>query len=68
MIDHISIQRQGEMADAVKHAIVAMICAKHLPCLDTQIHPKFYYVKRRFPITSKCRQMYGVLNVDEIIN
>jgi hypothetical protein len=30
MIDHISIQRQGEMADAVKHAIVAMICAKHL--------------------------------------
>jgi hypothetical protein len=30
--------------------------------------PKFYYVKRRFPITSKCRQMHGVLNVDEIKN
>jgi hypothetical protein len=38
------------------------------PCLVSQIHLKFYYAKRRFPITSKCRQMYGVLNVDEIIN
>jgi hypothetical protein len=31
-------------------------------------HPKFHYAKRRFPITSKCWQIYGVLNVDEIIN
>jgi hypothetical protein len=38
------------------------------PCLDTQIHPKFHYAKRRFPITSKCRHIYGVLNVDEIKN
>jgi hypothetical protein len=38
------------------------------PCLDSRIHPKFHYTKRRFPITSKCRQMHGVLNVDEIIN
>jgi hypothetical protein len=30
--------------------------------------PKFHYAKRRFPITSKCRHMYGVLNVDEIKN
>jgi hypothetical protein len=30
--------------------------------------PKFYYAKRRFSITSKCRQMHGVLNVDEIKN
>jgi hypothetical protein len=29
---------------------------------------KFYYAKRRFPITSKCRHIYGVLNVDEIKN
>jgi hypothetical protein len=38
------------------------------PCLDTQIHPKFHYVKRRFLITSKYRYMYRVLNVDEIKN
>jgi hypothetical protein len=30
--------------------------------------PKFHYVKRRFLITSKYRQMHGVLNVDEIKN
>jgi hypothetical protein len=35
---------------------------------DTQIHPKFHYAKRRFSITSKCRHIYGVLNVDEIKN
>jgi hypothetical protein len=29
---------------------------------------KFHYAKRRFPVTSKCRQMHGVLNVDEIKN
>jgi hypothetical protein len=29
---------------------------------------KFYYVKMRFPITLKCRQMHEVLNVDDIIN
>jgi hypothetical protein len=38
------------------------------PCLVPQIHPKFYYAKRRFPITSKYRHMHGVLNVDEIKN
>jgi hypothetical protein len=36
------------------------------PCLDAKFFPKFHYAKRRFPITSKCRHMYGVLNVDEI--
>jgi hypothetical protein len=29
---------------------------------------KFYYAKRRFSVTSKYRQMHGVLNVDEIKN
>jgi hypothetical protein len=38
------------------------------PCLDPKLHPKFHYAKRRFPITSKCRHIYGVLNVDEIKN
>jgi hypothetical protein len=38
------------------------------PCLVPQFSPKFHYAKRRFPVTSKCRQMHGVLNVDEIKN
>jgi hypothetical protein len=38
------------------------------PCLDAKFSPKFHYAKRRFPVTSKCRHMYGVLNVDEIKN
>jgi hypothetical protein len=36
--------------------------------LDFRIHPKFYYAKRRFPVTSKYRHIYGVLNIDEIKN
>jgi hypothetical protein len=40
--------------------------AQQGPCLDAKFIPKFHYVKRRFPITSKCRHMYGVLNVDKI--
>jgi hypothetical protein len=38
------------------------------PCLVPPILPKFHYAKRRFPVISKCRQMHGVLNVDEIKN
>jgi hypothetical protein len=38
------------------------------PCLDPKYFPKLHYVKRRFSITSKCRHMYGVVNVDEIKN
>jgi hypothetical protein len=40
----------------------------HGPGLVLNFIPKFHYVKRRFPITSKCRQMHGVLNVDKIKN
>jgi hypothetical protein len=36
------------------------------PCLVFQIHPQISLWKRRFPITSKYRHIYGVLNVDEI--
>jgi hypothetical protein len=36
------------------------------PCLVPLFSPKFDYAKRRFPVTSKCRQMHEVLNVDEI--
>jgi hypothetical protein len=35
---------------------------------SSPILPKFHYAKRKFPVTSKCRQMHGVLNVDEIKN
>jgi hypothetical protein len=38
------------------------------PCLVPKFFPKFHYAKRRFSITSKCRQMHGVLNIDEIKN
>jgi hypothetical protein len=38
------------------------------PCLVLKFTSKFYYVKRRFLITSKYRHMYGVLNVDKIKN
>jgi hypothetical protein len=38
------------------------------PRLDSRIHPKFSYAKRRFPIILKCRHIYRVLNVDEIKN
>jgi len=35
------------------------------------VHPNsriWHYAKRRFPVTSNLRYMYGVLNVDEIKN
>jgi hypothetical protein len=35
---------------------------------DSQLLSKFYYEKKRFPVTSKYRQRYRVLNVDEIKN
>jgi hypothetical protein len=38
------------------------------PDLDIKFTPKFYYIKRRFSITSKYRHIYGVLNIDEIKN
>jgi hypothetical protein len=41
---------------------------KHIKRLVLQILPKFYYAKKRFPVTSKCRQIHEVLNVDEIKN
>jgi hypothetical protein len=37
-------------------------------CLVPKFIPKFYYAKRKFPITSKRQHIYGVLNVDEIKN
>jgi hypothetical protein len=37
-------------------------------CLVPLILSKFHYAKRRFSVTSKCRQMHGVLNVDKIKN
>jgi hypothetical protein len=36
--------------------------------LDPKYFPKLHYTKKRFFITSKCRHMYGVLNVDKIKN
>jgi hypothetical protein len=38
------------------------------PWFSSTILPKFHYAKRRFLVTSKCRQIHEVLNVDEIKN
>jgi hypothetical protein len=38
------------------------------PCLVLDFFLKFHYAKRRFPVISKYRHMYEVLNVDEIKN
>jgi hypothetical protein len=44
------------------------LCSPCDPCLVPQFSLKFHYAKRRFPVISKYRQMYEVLNVDEIKN
>jgi hypothetical protein len=45
-----------------------LVVLRSSPGLVPQFSPKFHYVKRRFPVASKCRQMHEVLNVDEIKN
>jgi hypothetical protein len=50
-----------------------MIILKNQECTESpglvpNFSPKFHYAKRRFSVTSKCRHMYEVLNVDEIKN
>jgi hypothetical protein len=42
--------------------------AENKPLFSFPILPKFHYAKKKFPVTLKCRQMHGVLNVDEIKN
>jgi hypothetical protein len=37
-------------------------------CLDPKFHLQIPLCKKKIHITSKCRHMYGVLNVDEIKN
>jgi hypothetical protein len=39
---------------------------RQCPCLVPNFSPNSTMQKRRFPVTSKCRHMYEVLNVDEI--
>jgi hypothetical protein len=38
------------------------------PRLDAQIGHQIYYAEFLFPVTLKCRHMYGVLNINEIKN
>jgi hypothetical protein len=56
----------GNVPTVLPYVMKALIPPR--ACLDTKFHPKFYYAKRRFPITSKYRYMHGVLNIDEIKN
>jgi hypothetical protein len=39
---------------------------KAKPLFSSQIQPQILLCKKKIPITSKYRHMYGVLNVDEI--
>jgi hypothetical protein len=48
--------------------VVGTFALEGRACLDPKYFLKFHYVKRRFLVTSKCRHMHGVLNVDEIKN
>jgi hypothetical protein len=41
---------------------------KFWPRLVPKSSSKFHYAKKRFPVTSKYRQMHRVLNIDEIKN
>jgi hypothetical protein len=50
------------------HALSFCSYGRGCPGLVPNSITKFYYAKRKFPITSKYRQMHGVLNVDEIKN
>jgi hypothetical protein len=38
------------------------------PGLDPKFHPQILLCKKKIPITSKCRHMHVVLNIDEIKN
>jgi hypothetical protein len=38
------------------------------PCLDPKFHPQISLCKKKILITSKCRHMHVVLNIDEITN
>jgi hypothetical protein len=60
--------RACESAWAEKQTNQGLLLLLLRPCLDAKFFSKFYYAKRRFPITSKCRHMHGVPNVDEIKN
>jgi hypothetical protein len=61
-------ERGGDNTAEEDAMAVAAGADKSRPCLLPKFFTKFHYAKRRFPITSKCRHIYEVLNVDEIKN
>jgi hypothetical protein len=64
-------KHERQLAHANSHSFAdnTRMLRLHLePCLDVKYFPKFHYAKRRFPVTLKCRHIYGVLNVDKIKN
>jgi hypothetical protein len=58
---HLAAQR-GSQKTRVSRAISIRAC------LLPKFSPKFHYIKRRFSVTSKCRHIYEILNIDEIKN
>jgi hypothetical protein len=55
--DHSTDHRVGELPIELR-----------IDYLVPQFVPKFHYAKRKFPVTSKYRQMHRVLNIDEMKN
>jgi hypothetical protein len=47
---------------------IRIFCHLLRPGLVTNFNPQIPLCKKKIPITSKCRHMYGVLNVDEVKN
>jgi hypothetical protein len=45
-----------------------MITTKMWPCVDAKFQPQIPLCKKKILITSKCRHMHRVLNIDEIKN
>jgi hypothetical protein len=84
MIQHMHVSCNNETRSELQHPHERLLTANIMctgwdepqslhkqilsPGLVPPILPKFHYTKRKFSITSKCRQMHGVLNVDEIKN
>jgi hypothetical protein len=64
-----SFVAQGQSGPPVQLSLFGVFhSSRFWPCLDPKYFPKLHYAKRRFPVTSKYRHMYGVVNVDEIKN
>jgi hypothetical protein len=59
---------QHQICEVYVHLCMLQAALNIRPCLDAKFQPQISMCKKKIPITSKCRHMHGVLNVDEIKN